>query len=439
MKEIKCENCGNNNLKLYAGKYTCEHCGSIFVAEPNDGAVANRLGSFDIEDDVLIEYRGFDRIVEIPEGITCVAEGAFDHTSVRTIRCPLSLTKFEGSLEKARNLQTFEAPGLKTITSNLFSGNKTIKKVVLENVQKIPKGAFCDCTALKEVMIPKATSIGASAFQECSELKEVSIPNATTIGKQAFQSSGICSINAPKVKEIKNCGFQWCHGLQKINLPELEILGESGFCSCDNLTHIVLPNVKNAAFQAFACENLEYIEAPKLETLAHSAFESCSSLKRVVLPSVQSIGECAFWNCEELTEVVCENATLVANEHGNYNQFVGCPKIKTIKLKEMPKQKKILKDFESNQKSGCYVATCVYGSYDCPQVWTLRRFRDNTLAASCFGRMFIRTYYSISPTIVKWFGQTEWFKKFWKSKLDKMVNKLQSSGFESTPYEDKNW
>ena len=29
---------------------------------------------------------------------------------------------------------------------------------------------------------------------------------------------------------------------------------------------------------------------------------------------------------------------------------------------------------------GCYVATCVYGSYDCPQVWTLRRFRDNTLA-----------------------------------------------------------
>lgn len=24
------------------------------------------------------------------------------------------------------------------------------------------------------------------------------------------------------------------------------------------------------------------------------------------------------------------------------------------------------------EKNGCYIATCVYGSYDCPQVWTLR-------------------------------------------------------------------
>ena len=31
-------------------------------------------------------------------------------------------------------------------------------------------------------------------------------------------------------------------------------------------------------------------------------------------------------------------------------------------------------------KAGCYVATSVYGSYDCPEVWTLRRFRDEVLA-----------------------------------------------------------
>ena len=29
------------------------------------------------------------------------------------------------------------------------------------------------------------------------------------------------------------------------------------------------------------------------------------------------------------------------------------------------------------KNNGCYVATCVYGSYDCPEVWVLRRFRDN--------------------------------------------------------------
>ena len=33
----------------------------------------------------------------------------------------------------------------------------------------------------------------------------------------------------------------------------------------------------------------------------------------------------------------------------------------------------------SRKKNGCYIATCVYENYDCPQVWTLRRFRDETL------------------------------------------------------------
>lgn len=102
---------------------------------------------------------------------------------------------------------------------------------------------------------------------------------------------------------------------------------------------------------------------------------------------------------------------------------------------------KIPKKFVKPQKSngGCYVATSIYGSYDCPQVWTLRRFRDYTLAETWYGRAFIYTYYTISPTIVKWFGETKWFKKMWRSKLDKMVYKLNEKGVENTPYEDKKW
>ena len=93
----------------------------------------------------------------------------------------------------------------------------------------------------------------------------------------------------------------------------------------------------------------------------------------------------------------------------------------------------------SSTTNGCYVATCVYGSYDCPQVWTLRRYRDNTLGATWYGRAFIRTYYAISPTLVKWFGKTKWFKKMWKGTLDRMVKKLQDNGVENTPYDDIEW
>ncbi len=97
-------------------------------------------------------------------------------------------------------------------------------------------------------------------------------------------------------------------------------------------------------------------------------------------------------------------------------------------------------NYEPPQSTGgCYIATAVYGSYDCPQVWTLRRYRDFTLAKTRHGRNFIRTYYAISPTIVKLFGNTEWFKRIWRGKLDYIVKKLQGKGYESTPYNDRKW
>ena len=88
---------------------------------------------------------------------------------------------------------------------------------------------------------------------------------------------------------------------------------------------------------------------------------------------------------------------------------------------------------------GCYVATCVYGSYDCPEVWTLRRYRDTVLGSTRLGRAFIKCYYAVSPTLVRWFGHTNWFKKMWRGKLDKMVRNLQEQGLEDTPYKDIDW
>ena len=90
-------------------------------------------------------------------------------------------------------------------------------------------------------------------------------------------------------------------------------------------------------------------------------------------------------------------------------------------------------------KKGCYVATCVYGSYDCPQVWTLRRFRDETLAATWYGRAFIRCYYAVSPTLVRLFGGQRWFRAIWKPRLDGMVRRLNGQGVADTPYQDRSW
>jgi len=91
---------------------------------------------------------------------------------------------------------------------------------------------------------------------------------------------------------------------------------------------------------------------------------------------------------------------------------------------------------EVNPSNKCYVATCVYGSYDCPEVWTLRRYRDGKLSNTCFGRQFIRVYYAVSPKIVELFGNGKWFNGLCKPILNKFVRALQNSGVDSSPYSD---
>ena len=117
-----------------------------------------------------------------------------------------------------------------------------------------------------------------------------------------------------------------------------------------------------------------------------------------------------------------------------------CEKIQTYDPSYQMMDVEVFEDhLENKPKGGCYVATSVYGSYDCPEVWTLRRYRDYKLSKTWFGRAFIYTYYAVSPTLVKLFGSKKWFKKIWKNKLDRMVNKLQAAGYDSTPYNDVEW
>ncbi|MBO5370500.1 MAG: hypothetical protein J6B23_07505 [Clostridia bacterium] len=95
-----------------------------------------------------------------------------------------------------------------------------------------------------------------------------------------------------------------------------------------------------------------------------------------------------------------------------------------------------IKSYTTENKQGCYIATCVYGSYDCPQVWVLRRYRDNHLSKTLYGRCFVKLYYFISPKLVKTLGNTNWFKHIGKKKLDKLVKKLNNIGYANTRYYD---
>jgi len=75
----------------------------------------------------------------------------------------------------------------------------------------------------------------------------------------------------------------------------------------------------------------------------------------------------------------------------------------------------------SSSNGGCYIATMAYGDYEHPQVLELRKFRDNILSKSIFGRGFIKTYYKYSPKLVERLKDKSIINKVIKSMLNIII------------------
>ncbi|WP_163618062.1 CFI-box-CTERM domain-containing protein [Microbacterium sp. B35-30] len=90
----------------------------------------------------------------------------------------------------------------------------------------------------------------------------------------------------------------------------------------------------------------------------------------------------------------------------------------------------------TSRSGGCYVATAVYGNYDCPEVWVLRRWRDTRLITNAAGRAFVAAYYAFSPHLVRLLGDRDWFRRSMRRPIDLLVKRLRDSGYLDTPYAD---
>ena len=275
--------------------------------------------------------------------------------------------------------------------------------IIPDHVLTIGEGAFKNSINLKNVILPlNVTRIENSAFENCENLYFIDIPKSVQyIGDSAFKSSGLVTLNIEgELKYIGHDAFMYCYNLREITISNsFEKFGLRVFKQCNSLQTI------NMNLHLFAGSLKPSIEARKNGDTRPTFFDFFHGTPFFnKLYSIHRSKKCFYCNGDLDSHGVCS----LCGE----------------------------KDYDV---AGCFVATAVYGSYDCPQVWTLRRYRDNTLAKTWYGRAFIRTYYAVSPTLVKLFGHTEWFKKMWKGKLDHMVSDLQAKGVESTPYEDRSW
>lgn len=164
--------------------------------------------------------------------------------------------------------------------------------------------------------------------------------------------------------------------------------------------------------------------------------KKCKSIHKDIYEN--HIGDYEFWQglADKVTDKLIQYGYDDKFELNNGGQYIElCDEVNKVKY-NIDRYGNIEGPMDYTPSKGCYVATCVYGSYDCPEVWTLRRFRDDILSESAFGRLFIKCYYAVSPTAVRLFGNYKWFHKLLKTPLDKLVNKLNSNGVENTQYYD---
>ena len=188
------------------------------------------------------------------------------------------------------------------------------------------------------------TSIGDYAFSFCTGLTSIEIPaSVKTIGNYAFQGCwGLTSIEIPaSVTTIGNAAFNTCIYLTSINIPaNVTTIGNEAFGNCTGLTSITIPaSVTSIGYWAFInCIGLESISVAAGNTIYDSR-DNCNAIiekatntliagcKNTMIPNtVTSIGDYAFYSCEELKEITIPASV---TSIGNY-AFQECTSLTTV-------------------------------------------------------------------------------------------------------------
>lgn len=325
--------------------------------------------------------------IELPDGLTSVGQNAFADTAMMKVVVPESvyeigycafgysknLTPVSGfvivgvsgswaqryasdydseydyknefefrTLEQEEEYKEFEKLGVVTegnFAYAIIDGNASIVRylgtednIVIPSVlgeaqvTSLYKSAFSGCTAVSITVPESITQIGEKAFAGCSNLVELNLKqNVESIGAEAFCDC----ISVEKItiggacREIGESAFYGCLSLTEIAIGE----GEGGDLSSKDG---VLYNKDGSVLIAYPAGKADSkFTVPKgVREIRQFAFVLAVNLKEVTLTDVETLGACAFENCDSLSRVkLSKNLGSV----GNY-AFYGCTKLEGIRL-----------------------------------------------------------------------------------------------------------
>lgn len=139
---------------------------------------------YEIENGVLLAYRGYDAYAKVPEGVTLIAENAFAASRERLliVDVPEGVRAIgAGAFENCTKLEFIELPkSLRSIGERAFAGCTSLECFNSDaaGLEEIGRYAFRNCTKLDAVELhsDRLQSVAADAFEGCTKLESIEFP-----------------------------------------------------------------------------------------------------------------------------------------------------------------------------------------------------------------------------------------------------------------------
>ena len=194
--------------------------------------------------------------------------------------------------------------------------------VLPEGLVEIGENAFRSCGALEEIDLPpELTTIGIGAFYYTSALTSITIPGSVETFLDAFNDSGLETVTIENgVDEVDSYAFCNCYHLKSVTLPDsIQSIGNYAFSGCQQLEELDLPDgITSFGEYAFANTAISEFEFPEGASINAGVLQNTSITSIVIPQGVTTIGQNAFYGCENLATVTFPS-TLTRIEGGAFS------------------------------------------------------------------------------------------------------------------------
>lgn len=272
------------------------------------------LDPFVISDYTLKEYRGKDKVVEIPadKSIMYIGVEAFkDNTTMEEVIIPKTVMNINESafinctaLKKvyfvSREAQSIADADIKLIYRNAFSGCTSLETLDLSNVKVVTMGvnSFYGCSKLKEIIKPQAMGTAFDrAFYGCKSLTSLDLTGMHVAGEEVFaECEKLSSVTTGEFTAIGNGMFKNCTQLAYIQLNN-SVIGDKAFYGCKRLKRVSFNQndteyvIGAEAFRNSSLARIEYIEGCKVRKICDYAFADTNLSTFTVPNGVTEWGE----------------------------------------------------------------------------------------------------------------------------------------------------